>query len=81
MQEEAKRVAEQMRALEDTRSKLTADLGAREAALTQREDAAVAAARKREEEHRRRTSQEEQARELSPIRGFKAFLVVDSQLC
>ena len=59
-QEEAKRVAEQMRALEETRARMTADLGAREAALAQREDAAVAAARKREDDLRRRSAQDEQ---------------------
>lgn len=59
-QEEAKRVAEQMRALEETRARMTADLGAREAALAQREDAAVVAARKREDDLRRRSAQDEQ---------------------
>jgi hypothetical protein len=49
-----------MRALEETRAKMTADLGAREAALIQREEAAAAAARKREDELRRRVVQDEQ---------------------
>lgn len=66
LQEEAKRVAEQMRALEGTRERMTADLGAREAALSQREDAAVAAARKREDDLRRRGAQDEQVCSASP---------------
>ncbi len=61
-------MAEQIRALEETRARMTADLGAREAALTQREDAALAAARKREDELRRRSAQDEQVR---PRLAFK----------
>lgn len=61
-------MAEQMRALEGTRERMTADLGAREAALSQREDAAVAAARKREDDLRRRGAQDEQVCSASPSR-------------
>lgn len=77
-QDEAKRVAEQMRALEETRAKMTADLGAREAALTQREDAAAAAARKREEDMRRRAAQDEQ---VPPTVLISHIFLNGPQLC
>ena len=60
VQEEARRIAEQAQALEESRAKWAADLGAREAALTQREDAAAAGARRQQEDLRRRAAQDEQ---------------------
>ena len=54
------RIAEQSHAAEESRAKWTAELSAREAALTQREDAAAAAARRQQEDLRKRAAHDEQ---------------------
>ena len=51
---------EQAHALEESRAKWAADLGAREAALKQKEEAASASARRQQEGLRKRVAQDEQ---------------------
>ncbi len=60
MQDEARRLAEQVHALEDTRIRWNAEIASREAALTSKEEAFAADARQRDADQRRRLAQEQQ---------------------
>ena len=54
------KTTEQAHALEESRARWAADLGAREAALKQKEEAANASARRQQEALRKRAAQDEQ---------------------
>ena len=71
MQDEARRLAEQVHALEDTRNRWNAEMGAREAALTHKEEESATEARQREAEQRRRLAQDEQV--------GRSHIVIDPQ--
>ena len=60
MQEEACRLAEQVHALEDTRSRWNAEVAAKEASLAAKEEAMAADSRQRDADQRRRLAQEHQ---------------------
>ena len=60
MQEEAYRLAEQVHALEDTRSRWNAEVAAKEASLAAKEEAMAADSRQRDADQRRRLAQEHQ---------------------
>ena len=60
MQEEACRLAEQVRALEDTRNRWNTEVAAKEASLAAKEEAMAADSRQRDADQRRRLAQEHQ---------------------
>ena len=60
LQDEARRLADQVHALEDTRNRWNAEIAAREAALAQKENELAANVRQKEAEQRRRLAQDEQ---------------------
>lgn len=60
LQDEARRLAEQVHALEDTRNRWNAEIAAREAVLAQKENDMVATVRQKEAEQHRRLAQDEQ---------------------
>lgn len=60
VQDEARRLAEQVHALEDTRNRWSAEMAAREAAMTQKEEDLTTEVRQRDAEQRRRLAQDEQ---------------------
>lgn len=60
MQDEARRVAEQVHALEDTRNRWDTDIAAREAALSCKEESLAADIRQKDADQRRRLAQEQQ---------------------
>lgn len=62
LQDEARRLAEQVHALEDTRNRWNAEIAAREAVLAQKENDMVATVRQKEAEQRRRLAQDERVR-------------------
>ena len=62
LQDEARRLAEQVHALEDTRNRWNAEFTAREAAVAKKEDALAADIRQKDADDRRRLAQEQQVR-------------------
>ncbi|KAA6418981.1 MAG: hypothetical protein FRX49_11084 [Trebouxia sp. A1-2] len=72
--DEARRLAEQVHALEDARNRWNAELAAREAGLSNKEEALAAEVRQKDADQRRRLAQEQQerARALSELRRLEA---------
>lgn len=60
MQDEARRLAEQVHVLEDTRSRWNAEVAAKEASLAAKEEALAADSRQRDADQRRRLAQDHQ---------------------
>lgn len=60
MQEEARRLAEQVHALEEARSRWSGEAAARDTSLAAKEEAFAADSRQRDAEQRRRLAQEHQ---------------------
>ena len=83
MQDEARRLAEQVRALEDARNRWNADFAAREAAVTAKEDALAADLRQKDADHRRRLAQEQQVLVCSPhsCAAFDSVVMLCDVLC
>lgn len=70
MQEDARRLAEQVHALEDARSRWSAEVAAKEASLAGKEEALAADSRQRDAEQRRRLAQEHQVRLCTCTHGL-----------
>ena len=66
LQDEARRLAEQVHALEDTRNRWNAEFAAREATVSSKEEALVADMRQKDADQRRRLAQDQQVRLTLP---------------
>ena len=69
LQEDAKKLAQSLAALEEQRTKWAAEVAAREAALAKREQEAATTARQRNTETQRRMAQEEQVGALLKLQS------------
>ena len=78
MQDEARRLAEQVHALEDARNRWNAEFASREAAVTAKEDALSADLRQKDADHRRRLAQEQQVMSCPPhsYAGFDSVVML-----
>jgi len=65
LQDEARRLAEQVHALEDARNRWNAELAAREAGVSNKEEALAADIRQKDADQRRRLAQEQQVRAMT----------------
>jgi Skp family chaperone for outer membrane proteins len=65
LQDEARRLAEQVHALEDARNRWNAELAAREAGVSSKEEALAADVRQKDADQRRRLAQEQQVRAMT----------------
>lgn len=83
LQDEARRLAEQVHALEDTRKRWNAELAAREATVSSKEEALVADMRQKDADQRRRLAQDQQVRLTlpQPDRTFLCFCNMVTCIC
>lgn len=81
LQDEARRLAEQVHALEDTRNRWNAEFAAREATVSTKEEALAADMRQKDADQRRRLAQDQQVRLTLPHPDRTSLCFCDMVIC